>query len=263
MGAMDSIPGLGSMIDTAKVWGIRAGIVFVLCVFVLQVCLGFMRNAAANERGRLVLITGPQGAGKSTFGALLARRYASERPGSRDRKLTWPRSIVTNAALCDDWDFVESWYELQTTLIAGNCVLFLDEGHLWMPSGRRLSEDRMMTVTQVRKRRSDMIVTSQDPMQVLKAWRKLVNEVWECHPVIPGRLHVARRMNGSKVLERRFYRPRRADIDTFAPAVPPEEWMDDPKKSRMNGSAIALVEAARSHTRGASAGGRSPRTRSV
>lgn len=222
-----------ALIETGKVWFIRGLAGFVVLVVVLIVLRSLMGVADARERGRIVLVVGPQGAGKSTFAAMLATRWANERPSARDRRLRSPvpRPIVTNAELSADWDVVESWRELIDCVLRQHAVILLDEAHLWLPSGRQLPDDRRMVMTQLRKRRCDLVLTAQDDMQVAKSVRKLVTDVWDVVPIAPGVVHLAsRRGRQGKTLERKLYRPRKRGIDTLAPAYPPEEWAEEDGK---------------------------------
>jgi hypothetical protein len=175
----------------------------------------------AEVAGRIELVQGPLGAGKTTFAARLARKI----------NRLYGLQLVSNALLGPDWAHCSGWSHMSEFRDA---VVLLDEVHLTIPSDRTLSTTAMVreaveALTYVRKRRQVVIGTAQRWSAVAPIYRELGTRFVTVRPWMRGRLHMAfevpqdhlRRAhhNQGRMLFSLFD-PRKSRIDTFAEVTP-------------------------------------------
>jgi hypothetical protein len=171
--------------------------------------------------GRIELVQGPLGAGKTTFAARLARKVGR----------MYGLELVSNAELGDDWQLCTGWAHMSEFR---NAVVLLDEVHLTIPSDRSLSTTAMLreaveALTYVRKRRQMVIGTAQRWSSVSAVYKELATRFIQVRPMWTGRLHWAfdvprdqlrREHHNQSKLPLSLYNPRSSNIDTFAEVTP-------------------------------------------
>lgn len=165
-------------------------------------------------RGRVELVIGRLGTGKTTWSALRARHLAT----ATGRQLAttgvgWPRP----------WLSVASFDEL---FALRDSVLVLDEVHMLLPSTKgmldRYEEKELLRfLSLARKRGLDVIGTTQAWTRVATHYRQLVTTAWVCKAHSRGKLHVATGFDppedgGVQIQPRQYFNPRAARIPTNA-----------------------------------------------
>lgn len=192
--------------------------------------------------GRVELVVGRLGAGKTTYGALRAKRLARD---------TGRELVTTGAGWPEPWRCVADWDTLESLR---DCVVLIDEVHLIAPSSRGLLtpdvERRLIRwLSLCRKRRICVISTTQAWTRVATHYRQLVTTVWVCEPIKPGRLHRATAHEspdegGREVWSPQYYKPSDASIPTEA-----EAWVPYVIDEQADGRAQARPPAASSPRR--------------
>jgi hypothetical protein len=179
-----------------------------------QAGLCFPTPMDRNMVGRIELVIGRLGAGKTTWAALRAQRLAR----ATDRKLCtnghdWPAP----------WNCIDSFDALESLR---DVVFVWDELHLMLPSSKGLlgkDEERFLIrwLSLCRKRGIDVIGTTQAWTRCATHYRQLVTTVWVAEPVNRGKLHRAIGFDppedgGKQAASAQWYGPAAAAIPTNA-----------------------------------------------
>lgn len=172
--------------------------------------------------GRIELVQGQLGAGKTTFAAKCCRKVAR----------LYGLGVASNADLgVEGWGLVRSWADMEA--FPGHVIL-LDEVHLTIPADRSLATTAQMreavsALTMVRKRRQVVFATAQRWSSVSAIYKELATRFVTVRPWVRGRLHVAydvERKDLRRATENQgrfplaWYSPRSAEIDTLAEVTP-------------------------------------------
>jgi hypothetical protein len=172
--------------------------------------------------GRIEIVQGPLGAGKTTFAAKMCRKAAR----------FYGLGLVSNAELGgDEWALCKSWADLENY---PHHAVLLDEIHLTIPSDRSLSTTAMVreavqALTMVRKRRQYIVGTTQRWTSVSNIYKELGTRFITVRPWLPGRFHAAfdverselrKHVHNQKKFPLAFYNPKSAGIDTLAEVTP-------------------------------------------
>lgn len=165
-------------------------------------------------RGRIELVIGRLGAGKTTWAALRARHLAT---------FTGRQLATTGIGWPRPWLSVSSFDEL---FALRDAVLVLDEVHLMLPSSRGMLEkdterELLRFLSLARKRGLDVIGTTQAWTRVATHYRQLVTTAWVCRPHRRGVLHCATGFDppedgGIQCQPRQYFNPSAARIPTNA-----------------------------------------------
>lgn len=174
--------------------------------------------------GRMELCIGRLGTGKTTWGSLRARRLANA---------TGRALYTTGQGWPEPWRPIASLADLSRIRDA---VVVLDEIHLLMPSSKGLlgpEVERALIVwlSLCRKRRVDVVGTTQAWTRVATHYRQLVTTVWVCRAEQRGRLHRAFPCDrpdegGEQFLPTQWFNPRHALIPTNASVWLPYAVLD-------------------------------------
>lgn len=189
-------------------------------------CWGVQLNKKV--RGRIELVIGRLGAGKTTFGAERANEIARK----TDRPL---------ATTGKDWG--EKWFCVNSFEVLENLrdhVLLWDEIHLWAPSMRgAVSGDYERQLLKIlslgRKRGLCVVGTTQARTRVATHVRQLVTQEWHPKALIPGVVHRAKSYesheDGGKSLgSARWYSPKYSEVPIPTGAevwLPPSLWGEE------------------------------------
>jgi len=175
--------------------------------------------------GRVELVIGRLGTGKTTWSALRARHLSQVCGiGADGSQRTQPRQLATTGiGWPRPWLSVGSFEELFSLR---NAVLVIDEVHLILPSTRGMLEKDdekklLKFLSMARKANVDVIGTTQALTRVATHYRQLVTTVWVCGVHKRGVLHVATGFDpvedgGAQCQPRQYYRPSVAGIPTTA-----------------------------------------------
>jgi hypothetical protein len=179
-----------------------------------QAGLCFPTPVATDMRGRIELVIGRLGAGKTTWAALRAQRLAR----------------VTDRLLCTNghdwpapWNTIDSFEAMEDLR---DVVFVWDEIHLMLPSSKGLlgrDEERFLIrwLSLCRKRGIDVIGTTQAWTRCATHYRQLVTTVWIADALTRGKLHRAIGFDppedgGRQAASPQFYGPAAAAIPTHA-----------------------------------------------
>lgn len=180
----------------------------------LQAAMSMPTPMADDMRGRIELVIGRLGAGKTTWSALRARRLAT----------STGRELVTNGVEWPaPWRCVDSFEEMEGLR---DCVFVWDELHLMLPSSRGLltkDHERFLIrwLSLCRKRGICVVGTTQAWTRCATHYRQLVTTVWVADAVYRGQLHVARGFDppedgGRQAAAAQWFGPAAARIPTNA-----------------------------------------------
>jgi hypothetical protein len=204
-----------------------------------QAGLCFPTPIALDMRGRVELVIGRLGAGKTTWAALRAQRLAR----ATDRQLyttgqDWPRP----------WRSIDSFDALEEMR---DGVLVWDELHLMLPSTKGLlsreHERRCVKVLSLlRKRGNDVIGTTQAWTRCATHYRQLVTTVWVAEPVNRGKLHRAIGFDppedgGRQAASPQWYGPAAAAIPTNATVWTGHDYLDDERPEGATATPAAVA----------------------
>lgn len=164
--------------------------------------------------GRMELVIGKLGAGKTTWAALRAKRLA---------KVTGRKLYTTGVGWPDEWESIASFEQMDAVR---NGVFLWDELHLMLPSSKGLltkEHERFFIdwLSDCRKRHVDVVGTTQAWTRCATHFRQLVTTVWIPEPRNLGVLHVARGFEspddgGKQVSTPQWFGPPAARIPTDA-----------------------------------------------
>lgn len=150
----------------------------------LQAATSFPTKVDAELVGRMELVIGRLGAGKTTWGALRAIRLAQASG----------RALATNGVGWDEpWQCIDTFVGLNDLR---DTVFLFDEIHLMLSSSRgMLTKDHerffIKWLSLARKRGVCVIGTTQAWTRVATHYRQLVDVVWKAQPYERGVLHQA------------------------------------------------------------------------
>lgn len=196
---------------------------------------------AAGMFGRIELVIGRLGAGKTTWGSLRAQRLA--RGSGRSLATTgvgWP----------EPWQCVSSFDEMETLR---GVVFVWDEVHLMLPSSRGLlgkdAEKFMIRwLSLCRKREICVIGTTQAWTRCATHYRQIVTTVWDAKPIHRGKLHKAVAFDhpddgGRQTSPAQYFGPAAARIPTNASVWTGLDLDDDDEPQATAATAAAPVAA--------------------
>ncbi len=189
-------------------------------------------------RGRVELVIGRLGAGKTTWSALRATRLA---------RLTDRQLATTGLDWPDPWVSITSFDALEDLR---DSVLVWDEVHLMLPSSKGLltrDHERFLIkfLSLARKRGNCIIGTTQAWTRVATHYRQLVTCVWIAQPIRPRRLHQAIGFDppedgGRQIVTSQWFGPAAARIPTNA-AVWTGHAFDDGRAPATAAQAVAPI----------------------
>lgn len=187
----------------------------------LQAAFSMPTKVDPRLRGRVELVLGRLGAGKTTFASLRARQLA---------KASGRAVATTGQDWPSEWQPVSRWADLEQLR---DVVLVLDEIHIVCPSMRghqtKSNEVEMHHfLSMLRKRGVCVVATTQAWTKPATVVRQLVTTVWKCEAVHPRRLHRAIPHDppdegGRQCWAAAWYGPAAASIPTNA-----EVWRGQP-----------------------------------
>lgn len=180
----------------------------------LQAAFSMPNPVATATRGRIELVIGRLGAGKTTWGALRATRLAR----------ATDRQVATNGVGWEEpWHCVSSFDEMEELR---DVVFVWDELHLMLPSSKGLlgrDHERFLIrwLSLCRKRGICVVGTTQAWTRCATHYRQLVTTVWVASPVKAGKLHCARAFDppedgGRQSMGNQWFGPAAARIPTHA-----------------------------------------------
>lgn len=189
-------------------------------------------------RGRVELVVGRLGAGKTSWAGVRVRELA---------QATGRPVACTGIDWGDEWTSISNMEDLDALR---DHVLLWDEIHLWAPSVRgALNKEHELALMRVlslaRKRGLCVVGTTQAYTRVATHVRQLVTSVWWPKPLVPGRLHRVRwetppEDGGDPIGLAKTFRPARGRIPTNAEVwLPPSLWGDGEPHRAPTGDAPA------------------------